>query len=64
MKINIELDCTAEEFQELFIPSERQHEFIRVTYDAYVQALGELVKKQIDPHKFTGLWATKAYERR
>lgn len=60
MKVNIELDLTPEEFQELFIPSERQTEFISVTYDAYVQALGDLVKKQIDPYNFTGLRNAKA----
>lgn len=60
MKVNIELDLTPEEFQELFIPSERQTEFISITYDAYVQALGDLVKKQIDPYNFTGLRNAKA----
>ena len=55
MKVTIELDLTPEEFQELFVPSERQAEFISVTYDAYVQALGDLVKQQIDPYNFTRL---------
>lgn len=60
MKINITIDITPEEFQELFIPSEKQHEFLTVTYDAYVQALGQLVRKQIDPYNFTGLRDAKA----
>ena len=55
MKVTIELDVTPEEFKELFIPSERQAEFMHVTYDAYVDALADVVKKQIDPYNFTGL---------
>lgn len=58
--MTIELDLTPQEFQELFVPSERQAEFISVTYDAYVEALGQLVKKQIDPYNFTGLRDAKA----
>ena len=52
MKITIEMDCTPEEFQDLFIPSERQEEFVRVTYDAYVDALQKMMWKNIDPHGF------------
>lgn len=55
MKINIELDVTPEEFKELFVPSERQAEFISVTYDAYSKALNDLIKEQIDPYNFTGI---------
>lgn len=55
MKVTIELDLTPQEFQELFVPGDRQQEFISVTYDAYVQALGDLVKQQIDPYNFAGL---------
>lgn len=60
MKVTIELDVTPEEFKELFIPSERQAEFMHVTYDAYVDALADVVKKQIDPYNFTGLQDAKA----
>ena len=60
MKVTIELDVTPEEFKELFIPSERQAEFMNVTYDAYVDALADVVKKQIDPYNFTGLRDAKA----
>ena len=60
MKVKIELECTPQEFQELFVPSDRQAEFISVTYDAYVEALGRMVAKQIDPYKFTGMWNEKA----
>ena len=53
MKVTIELDVTPEEFKELFVPSDRQQEFVEVTYDAYVEALRKIVLKQIDPHNFT-----------
>lgn len=52
MKVNIELDCTPEEFKELFIPSEKQTEFMTVTYDAYVAALQKMIAGQIDPYQF------------
>lgn len=52
MKVTIELDCTPEEFKELFIPSEKQAEFLTITYDAYVDALQKMVWGQIDPYKF------------
>lgn len=52
MKIRIEIDCTPQEFQELFIPSDRQQEFVEVTYDAYVDALQKMMWKQIDPYNY------------
>lgn len=52
MKVKIELDCTPQEFQEMFVPSEKQHEFLTVTYDAYVDALRKLMWKQIDPYEY------------
>lgn len=55
MKVTIELDVTPEEFKELFVPNDRQQEFVEVTYDAYAEALRRLVLKQIDPHNFTGM---------
>ena len=55
MKVTIELDVTPEEFKELFVPSERQQEFVEVTYNAYAEALRKLVLKQIDPYDFTGM---------
>ena len=55
MKITIELDVTPDEFKELFVPSDRQQEFIEVTYNAYADALRKLVLKQIDPYDFTGM---------
>lgn len=55
MKITIELDVTPDEFKELFVPSERQQEFVEVTYNAYAEALRKLVLKQIDPYDFIGM---------
>jgi hypothetical protein len=52
MKIKIEIDCTPHEFQELFIPSDRQQEFVEATYDAYVDALQKMMWKQIDPYNY------------
>jgi hypothetical protein len=52
MKVKLELDLTPEEFQEMFIPSEKQGEFLTKTYDAYVDALQKMMWKQIDPHNF------------
>ena len=50
MKIKIEIDITPEEAQELFVPGEKQQEFMTVTYDAYVRALQGMVWDQIDPY--------------
>jgi hypothetical protein len=55
MTVRIEIEGKAEDFQELFVPSDRQQEFIEMTFDAYTEALKQLVWKQIDPHNFTGL---------
>lgn len=55
MKVTMEIECTTEEFQDLFVPSEKQDEFIRVTYDAYVDALSNTVMRTIDPHNFLGM---------
>ena len=38
MKINIEIDLTPDEFQDLFIPSAKQQEFAQMLAQAYVQA--------------------------
>jgi len=38
MKVNIEIDLTPQEFQELFIPGEKQKEFVKVLAEAYVNA--------------------------
>ena len=50
MKIKIEIDITPEEAQELFVPGDKQQEFMMVTYDAYVRALQGMVWDQIDPY--------------
>ena len=52
MKLNIEIDGTPEEFQELFVPGEKQTEFMKLTYDAYVAALQKMIAQQIDPYEF------------
>lgn len=52
MKVTIEVDCTTEEFKDLFVPSERQAEFVEATYNAYVDALQKMMWKQIDPYDF------------
>ena len=50
MKINIEIDLTPDEAKELFVPGDKQTEFMTKTYDAYVKALQNMVWDQIDPH--------------
>ena len=50
MKIKIEMDITPDEFQEIFIPGEKQHEFQLKSYDAYVAALGDVWLDQVDPY--------------
>ena len=54
MKIKLEMDITTEEFQELFIPGERQQEFQMKLYDAYSEALKKFMWNQVDPYNFTG----------
>ena len=55
MKVKIELDLTPEEAKELFVPSDKQTEFMRVTYDAYVRAVQATVLDHVDPYNFTGM---------
>ena len=50
MKIKIDIDLTPDEAKELFVPSDKQNEFMTKTYDAYVAALQNMVWDQIDPH--------------
>lgn len=50
MKVKIEMDLTPAEFQEVFIPGDKQQEFMYKTYDAYVEALGSIWMDQINPH--------------
>jgi len=52
MKVTIEIEGKPEEFQEVFVPSEKQTEFLTMTYDAYVEALKGFIWQNIDPHKF------------
>jgi len=50
MKVTGEVDLTPEEFQELFVPGDKQTEFTTRVYDAYTQAFTQFMKRQIDPH--------------
>jgi len=54
MKIDIKLDVTPEEAKDLFVPSEKHTEFTHMLYDAYTQAVQNMVTKHIDPFNFTG----------
>ena len=55
MKVKIELDLTPKEAKELFVPSDKQAEFMKVTYDAYVKAVQATVLDHVDPFNYTGL---------
>lgn len=46
------MDMTPEEFQEVFIPGDKQEEFMYKTYDAYVEALKSMWTNQVDPYNF------------
>lgn len=55
VKIKIELDLTPDEAKELFVPGDKQNEFMRVTYDAYVKAIQSTLLDHIDPYNFAGI---------
>jgi hypothetical protein len=52
MKVNISIDLTPEEAKDLFVPGNKQQEFMTQTYDAYVAALKGMVWDQIDPYNY------------
>lgn len=52
MKIKLEMDITTEEFQELFVPGDKQTEFQMKLYNAYSQALQKFMWDQVDPYAF------------
>jgi len=54
MNIEIKLDLTPEEAKELFVPSEKHSEFTIMLYDAYTQAVQNMIYKHIYPFNFTG----------
>jgi len=54
MKIKIEIDMTPEEAKEMFVPGDKQTEFMQVTYNAYVKALNNMIMDHVDPFNFTG----------
>lgn len=48
MKINIEIDLTPEEAQDLFIPGEKQKEFAEAMALAYIGALQKVASGAVD----------------
>ena len=59
MKINIEFDLTPEEAKEFFVPSDKQTEFSKMLYDAYVKAVQDTVLKHVDPYNYMGFQKDK-----
>ena len=45
---------TPQEFQELFVPGDKQGELAIKAYDAYAQVFTEIAKGQIDPYNMFG----------
>jgi len=45
---------TPEEAKEMFVPGDKQTEFMQVTYNAYVKALNNMIMDHVDPFNFTG----------
>jgi len=43
MKIKIEVEMTPDEVQDLFIPSNKQKEFVDALYKAYIDAMSKTV---------------------
>ena len=52
MKVKLEMDITTEEFQELFVPGDKQQEFQLQLYNAYSDALKKFMWDQVDPYSF------------
>jgi len=50
MKVKIDIDLTPEEAKDLFVPGDKQTEFMTKTYDAYTKALQDMVWDQVDPY--------------
>ena len=48
MKINIEIDLTPEEAQDLFIPGEKQQEFVAALAKGYTEAMTNAAKGAFD----------------
>lgn len=51
MKVKLELDLTPDEFQDLFVPSEKQREFAQMLSRAYAQAVKEVAAEFLDQLK-------------
>jgi len=45
VKVHIEIDCTPEEFKELFIPSDKQAEFATKAYQAMMEASQKAIQE-------------------
>jgi hypothetical protein len=54
MKINIEIDATPEEVQELFIPGDKQIEFMKMLAEEYTKAVFSLGSNVFD--RATDFW--------
>lgn len=48
MKVKVEFDITPEEFQDLFVPSDKQKEFAQAFFEAYALAMANVAKMPID----------------
>jgi len=48
MKIKLEIDATPEEVQDLFIPSNKQKEFVEALYKAYIDAMSKTVTNVVN----------------
>lgn len=48
MKIKMEIDCTPQEAQELFIPGEKQQEFVAAIAKAYTEAMANAAYSAFD----------------
>ncbi|MEM6635577.1 MAG: hypothetical protein AAF667_06760 [Pseudomonadota bacterium] len=51
MKIKVEIECSPEEFKELFVPSDKQAEFTARAYQAMVEAAQRVFVDQFNVFK-------------
>lgn len=59
MKVTVEIELTSQEFQEVFIPGDKQVEFLNQTYNAFAEGMARLAWKQVDPY---GVFKEKSKE--
>ena len=48
MKVKVEIDMTPDEVQDLFIPSNKQKEFVDALYKAYIDAMSRTVSNVVN----------------